>query len=286
VSESGFVDVDGGRLYYEVEGSGHPLLLIHGGLGSLRMWDGQAPAFAEHYRVIRYDTRGFGRTETDDVEFRNVDDARAVLDHLDVSSACVVGTSRGGLIGLDFLLEHPDRVDAFVSVASGVGGFDANLPEEQQPPFEEMNRLWDAKDWEALGELETQVWVDGWGQPETRIDPEARETVKGWILENYRAEKAEGKPQSTTPLAAERLEEVRVPVLVLVGLADEAQTVAGGLHLAESVPGAKLVEFPGVAHMIHLEEPERVNRLVLEFLGDALASRGTGSPPLRATSDS
>jgi pimeloyl-ACP methyl ester carboxylesterase len=285
VSESGFVEVNGGRLYYEVEGSGDPLLMIHGGLGSLRMWDGQVPAFAERYRVIRYDTREFGRTETDDVEFRDLDDARAVLDHLEVSSAYVVGTSRGGMIGLDFLLEHPDRVDAFVSIASGVGGFDANLPEEQRPPFGEMNRLWDAKDWEALAELETQVWVDGWGQPETRVDPEIRKTVKGWILENYQAEKAEGRPQPTTPPAAERLDQVRVPVLVLVGLADEAQTVAGGLHLAESVAGAKLVEFPGVAHMIHLEEPERVNRLVLEFLAEALASRGTDSPPLRATSD-
>ena len=285
MSESGFIEVEGGRLYYEVEGSGHPLLMIHGGLGSLRMWDGQVPAFAEHYRVIRYDTRGFGRTETDDVEFRNQDDTRAVLDHFDVSSASVVGTSRGGLIGLDFLLEHPERVDAFVSVASGVGGFDAGLPEEQKPPFDEMNRLWDAKDWEALAELETQVWVDGWGQPETRVDREIRKTVKGWIFETYQAEKVEGKPQSTTAPAAERLDEVRVPVLVLVGLSDEAQTVAGGLHLAESVAGAKLVEFPGVAHMIHLEEPERVNRLVLEFLGEALASRGTDSPPLRATSD-
>jgi 3-oxoadipate enol-lactonase len=259
--------------------------LIHGGLGSLRMWDGQVPAFAEHYRLIRYDTRGFGRTETEDVEFRNLDDTRAVLDHLDVSSACVVGTSRGGLIGLDFLLEHPERVDAFVSVASGVGGFDANLPEDQKPPFDEMNRLWDAKDWEGLAELETQVWVDGWSQPETRVNPEIRKTVRGWILETYRAEKAEGKPQPTTPPAAERLDEVRVAVLVLVGLADEAQTVAGGLHLAEAVAGAKLVEFPGAAHMIHLEEPERVNRTVLEFLGEALASRRTDSPPLRATSD-
>jgi 3-oxoadipate enol-lactonase len=277
--------VDGGRLYYEAEGSGHPLLMVHGGLGSLRMWDGQVPAFAEHYRVIRYDTRGFGRTETDDVEFRDVEDTRAVLDQLDVSSAAVVGTSRGGLIGLDFILEHSERVDAFVSVASGVGGFDANLPEDEKPPFDEMNRLWDEQDWEALAELETRVWVDGWGQPETRVDAQVRKTVKGWILETYRAEKVEGRPQSTTPPAAERLDEVRVPVLVMVGLADEAQTVAGGLHLAESVAGAKLVEFPGVAHMIHLEEPERVNRLVLEFLGEALASRGTGSPPLRAKSD-
>ncbi|MGH2922349.1 MAG: alpha/beta fold hydrolase [Gaiellaceae bacterium] len=109
--------------------------------------------------------------------------------------------------------------------------------------------------------------MDGWGQPKTRVDPELRRTVHGWILENYRAEKPEGKPQPAGPPAAERLEEVRVPVLVMVGDADEAGTVAGGRHLAASIDGAELVEFPGVAHMIHLEEPERFNRLVLDFLG-------------------
>ena len=287
MSESGFVDVEGGRLYYEVKGSGHPLLLIHGGLGSLRMWDGQVPAFAERYRVIRYDTRGFGRTETDDVEFSNLEDARAVLDHFDVPAAFVLGTSRGGIIGLDFLLAYPDRVDAFVSIASGVGGYEAELPEgTPAEPWEEMERLWEAKEWEALAELETQTWVDGWTQPQTRVDPEVRRTVKGWILENYRAEKTEGKPQPASPPAAERLGEVNLPVLVLVGDVDEAGAVAGGRHLAASVTGAKLVEFPGVAHMIHLEEPERVNELVLDFLDGVAAAGGTDLQPLRATPES
>lgn len=287
MSESGFIEIDGGRLYYEVEGSGHPLLMIHGGLGSLRMWDGQVPAFAERYRVLRYDTRGFGRTETDDVAFSNLEDARAVLDHFDVESAFVLGTSRGGIIGLDFLLAYPERVDAFVSVASGVGGYEAELPEgTPTEPWEEMERLWESKDWEALAELETQTWVDGWTQPQTRVDPEVRRTVKGWILENYRAEKTEGKAQPATPPAAERLDEVKVPVLVLVGDVDEAGAVAGGRHLAAAVDGAELVEFPGVAHMIHLEEPERVNELVLDFLAGVAASGGPDRQPLRARRES
>jgi 3-oxoadipate enol-lactonase len=184
-----------------------------------------------------------------------------------VPSAYIVGTSRGGIIGLDFLLAYPDRADAFVSVASGVGGYRTELPEDSAPPYDQMERLWEAKDWEALAELETQVWVDGWGQPKTRIDPELRRRVHGWIRENYRAEKPEGKPQPAKPPAAERLDEVRLPVLVMIGLADEAGTVASGRHLAASVDGAELVEFSGVAHMIHLEQPERFNRLVLDFLG-------------------
>ena len=269
MGESGLLQVDGGRIYYEVEGVGHPLLLIHGGLGSLRMWDGQVPAFAERYRVIRYDTRGFGRTETEDVEFSNRADAVAVLDHVGAASAHVVGQSRGGMIALDLVLDAPERVDSLVSVAGGVGGYMPELPKgTEPPPWEEMERCWEAKDWERLAELETQVWVDGWGRPSSRVDTRIREQVRNWIRDNYRAGKPEGKPQPLDPPAAERLSEVRVPTLVLIGEVDEPGGVIAERHLAASVPDARVVELP-VAPMIQLEEPERFNQLVLEFLAEA-----------------
>jgi 3-oxoadipate enol-lactonase len=267
MADSGFIDVDGGKIYYEVEGDGHPLLLIHGGLGSLRMWDEQVPVFAEQYRVIRYDTRGFGRSETDDVEFSNSADAAAVLDHVGADSAYVVGQSRGGMIALDLAVDQPARVDALVSVAGGVGGYEAELPEGvDAPPWEEMERVWEAKDWETLAELETKTWVDGWGQPSGRVDAGLRQKVHGWILDSMKAEKPEGKPQPLIPPAAERLGDLGIPTLVLIGQADEPGAVLAERHLASSVAGAQVVEFPGVAHMIHLEEPERFNELVLDFL--------------------
>jgi 3-oxoadipate enol-lactonase len=274
VTESGSLRVDGATIHYEVEGHGHPLLLIHGGLGSLRMWDGNAPVFAQRYRVIRYDTRGFGRTQTEDVEFRNVDDAVAVLDHVGATSAYVVGQSRGGGIALDLTVDRPERVDALISVAGGVGGYEPQLPEgTEPPPWDEMERLWNEKDWDELAELETRVWVDGWGQPATRVDPEIRRTVHDWILTTYRQEKVEGKPQGIDPPAAQRLDQVAVPTLVMVGTVDSPNDVTAGRHVAKSIAGARLVEFAGVAHMIHLEEPERFNRLTLEFLDEVDGER-------------
>jgi 3-oxoadipate enol-lactonase len=267
MSETGWLDVPGGRLYYEVDGTGEALLLIHGGLGSLRMWDEQVPAFAERYRVIRYDTRGFGRSETDDVPFSNRADAVAVLAHVGAASCHLVGQSRGGNIALDLALERPELARSLVSVAGGVGGYEPELPDDvDQPPWGEMERLWEAKDWQALAELETRVFVDGWGQPTERVDPALRRRVHDWILETYREEKSEGQPQPLDPPAAGRLGELSLPVLVMLGTADEPGAVAAGRHLAASVAGARLEEFEGVAHMIQLEQPERFNRLVLEFL--------------------
>src|SRR2546421_8761630 len=80
--ETGFVKAPGARLYYEAAGRGHPLLLIHAGVADCRMWDAQFQVFAEQFRVVRYDTRGFGKSLTEDVSFSNRQDVSDLLDHL------------------------------------------------------------------------------------------------------------------------------------------------------------------------------------------------------------
>ena len=136
---------------------------------------------------------------------------------------------------------------SLVLVASGAGGFSAELSEDTpRPPWEEMERLWDAKDWRRLAELETQVWVDGWGQPPTRIEPDLRQQVHDWILATYEARKEEGQPEPLEPPAAGRLHEIHVPTLVMVGTADEPGGIVNSRHVAATVPGARLVEFPDV----------------------------------------
>jgi pimeloyl-ACP methyl ester carboxylesterase len=192
MGESGFLDVEGGTIYYEVEGEGHPLLLTHGGLGTLRMRDEQVPAFSERYRVIRYDTRGDGLTETDDVEYSNHGDAAAMLDHVGAASAYVVGQSRGGIIALDLAIDRPERIDAFVSVASGIGGYKPPVLDDiTTPPWDEMERLWESKEWERLAELDLETWVDGWGQVPTRVDAKLRWKMHDWILSALRQDKPE-----------------------------------------------------------------------------------------------
>ena len=123
-TSSGYVDNNGARIYYEVEGEGPDLTLIHAGVAHLRMWDAQVAAWSDRYRVIRYDTRGFGRTTCEDVPYSNVDDLRAVLDALGVGQTHLLGLSRGGMIALDFSVAHPDRVRSLVWVAGGVRGLD------------------------------------------------------------------------------------------------------------------------------------------------------------------
>jgi pimeloyl-ACP methyl ester carboxylesterase len=266
MSKSGFVSVPGGSLYYEEDGAGPAVVLIHAGVANLRMWDPLVASLSSRYRLIRYDTRGFGRTESEHAEFSNRADVVAVLDHAGVDKATVVGASRGGMIALDSVIEYPDRFEGLVVVAGGVGGYQPPDIEEDEALWKEAGRMEEAKEWDALADFETRFWCDGPGQPIGRVAPEIREKVHGWILDNYLAEKEGGIPQVLTPPAVGRLGEVAVPVLVLIGEFDEPFANASCRHLAETV-GATLVEYPA-AHMLTLEHPERFAGDLDAFLGE------------------
>jgi len=272
-NENGTLETNGARIYYEVEGSGEPVVLIHAGVANLRMWDEQVKALRDAYRVIRYDSRGFGATETDAVEFSNRADVAALLDHLGESSAHIVGLSRGGSIALDFALEYPDRVRSLIVAAGGISGYES--PDEADASvFEEPEKLLEAKDWEGISEWETANWADGPGQPKERVDPALRARVHEWILTNYQAQKEEGTPQPLDPPAVGRLSELRAPLLVIIGTLDEPGTQQSMHHLAKLVPGARLEVFEGAAHMINLEQPDRFNALLREFFSHAARDGG------------
>ncbi|MCE2436537.1 MAG: alpha/beta hydrolase [Pseudomonadales bacterium] len=268
-STAGFLAVGGGNLYYEVEGAGEALVLIHGWLGNLRMWDFQAQALAGSHRVVRCDMRGFGRSTTEHVEFAYWADVAALLDHLGVDRAHIVGQSFGGTIALDLALARPACVATLTSVAGGIGGYRPDLDlEEDNVPRSDLDRLWDEKKWVELAELETQIWVDGWGQPTTRVGRTLRDSIKADVLSTYQAENEEGLPQPLEPRAADRLGELTVPLLVMIGTLDEVRSRATAAHLVASVSESRCVEVAGVAHMIQLEAPERVSEELRDFIQD------------------
>lgn len=264
-----FLEANGARIAYDAAGSGPAVVLIHAGVANRSMWDDQVGALQDAYRVIRYDTRGFGETETEAVEFSNRADIAALLDHLGEEQAHLVGLSRGGQIALDFAIEHPDRVRSLTVVAGGISGYESpdELPAET---WETVEAMWKQKDWERLADWETAFWADGHGQSPDRV-PEVRRRVHAWVLENYLAEKEEGRPQPLDPPVVGRLGELKAPLLVMYGTLDEPATSESMRHLADAVPGARLEAFES-AHLVNLEHPERFNQVLREFL-DGVSDR-------------
>ncbi len=267
MSTVGSADVNGTKLYYEVAGAGHPLVWLHSGLTNSSMWDAQWEIFAQRYRVIRCDLRGFGWSGAASGSFSYREDLSRLLRFLGVERAYLVGSSMGGSLAIDFALEHPEMVAALIPVGSGVSG---------EQPSDFLLERWKEIDVVAAGgdlaravELELRLWVDGPGRAPEQVNPAMREQVRQMNAENFkRSEQEQGQPQPLEPPAVGRLDEVRVPTLVLVGEYDVPDKLASADLLARSIPGARKVVMPDTAHLPSMEQPEQFNRLVLEFLGN------------------
>src|SRR5215211_7574193 len=166
--KAGLAEVNGATIYYEVLGEGEPLVLVHAGIADSRMWGGQLAAFADSYRVVRYDMRGFGRTAMVEGTFSHHEDLRGLLDFLGLDRAHLVGCSMGGGAVLDFALEYPERVGNLVLVGSAIGGFrpDFGPPKE----WDALVAADEAGDLERISELEVGIWVDGPGRSPGEVD--------------------------------------------------------------------------------------------------------------------
>jgi 3-oxoadipate enol-lactonase len=263
------IDVPGGRLNAADDGAGDPIVLLHAGVADLRLWDAMvAPLTDAGFRVVRYDLRGFGETETDDVEFSNRADVIAVMDALGIGRAALVGNSRGGQIAFDTAVEFPDRIMAVVGVGAGFGGFEHDPTPEEAAAFEEMERLEeaDSPDIERLADLAVRVWADGLGQPTNRIDPAIREAVREATVLSYAPGKSNGRPIVLEPPVAARLVDLRCPVLAVAGGLDTSFITAVARHLEANAPKARAVIWDDVAHMIGMERPAELSALIAEFL--------------------
>jgi len=263
------IDVPGGRLFVVDEGAGPPIVLIHAGIVDLRAWDDLVPHLvAAGYRAVRYDTRGWGRSTTDEVDFSNRADLVAVLDALGIGRAALVGNSRGGQIAFDTALEFPARVAAVVGVGASLGGLDVPVTPEELALLEEMERLegTEPQDLEAIVAINTRLWVDGPGQSPGRgpawIAGHVRETCRLLGEEGH----VFGRPIVLAPSAAARLADLRCPVLAVAGALDISDVAATARHLEAHAPNARAVILPDVAHMIGMERPGQLASRITAFL--------------------
>jgi pimeloyl-ACP methyl ester carboxylesterase len=263
------IDVPGGRLAVADDGSGPPIILLHAGVADLRAWDAIVPPLVvAGYRVVRPDARGYGRSTTDDVEFSLQADVIAVLDALGIGQAALVGNSRGGMTAFDTAIEYPDRVVAVVGVGSGVGGFDGGSTPEEGPIIEAYERLDGAEpfDADALTEFEARVWLDGPLQTAGRVGPPVRGTFLEMARPLNEPGRVKGRPIRLDPPATDRLAELRCPVLAVVGALDFSEVVATADRVVAGAPDARALVWHDVAHMIGMEQPERLAATIVEFL--------------------
>jgi pimeloyl-ACP methyl ester carboxylesterase len=256
---AGFAEVNGTKLYYEALGSGPAVVLIHGGLVDMRLWEKQMRPLSQRFRVVRYDLRGYGRSAAAAEPFSHLEDLRGLLDFVKIEKATLVGLSLGGIIAADFALEHPERVERLVLVGPGLRGDKQPPPRDAAAAVEAMSRGAEAfADASMRRELYAAV----------RPGSDAHALLRRMLLDNYKALPAlrPGFLKYPDPPTADRLADITVPTLVIIGSRDGRNLLNIADTLASHIPGARKVVIPGASHHPPVETPAAFNRALLDFL--------------------
>ena len=265
-----FVKSSGVSLYYEDTGAGPPVLFVHELASDLRQWRGQVEALRPRFRCIAYNARGYPPSEVpaDDAAYgweRFTADIGAVMDHLGLSSAALVGWSMGAYAALQFARMYPQRVRGLVAVGVGSGS-----PPAGQDGFRtqmlELAQAWEAEPAQAAASMAESVGR----QPLKHRDPEA---FAAWLadLEGHSPQgmaltcaNYQGRRPSLEDFEA-GFARLATPMLLVLGEQDEP-CIAATHWLAGVIPNAELVVLPSGGHAPMLEDPAGFNRLLESFL--------------------
>lgn len=261
----GLAPINGAQLYYETAGTGDPLVFVHAGIADSHMWESQFAEFAQHYRVVRYDMRGFGQSQMVAGPFDHQRDLYELLRFLNIERAYLVGCSRGGANCIDLTLEHPEMVGALILVGSALGGY--RYPGGYPQTMIDADEALERGDIEQGNELEIQTWIDGASRTPDQVDP----AVRNLVLDMNRIALMMpdiGVEERIDPPAVGRLSEIHTPTLVLIGDLDTPRTLAAADILASSIAGARRATIEGTTHLPNMEKPAEFNQIVMGFLGN------------------
>jgi len=240
---TGFVDVDGAKIYYATYGSGAPVILLHGGMGNSDHWSYQVPALAEKLQVIVIDSRGHGRsTRTKAAPSYDVmaGDVLAVMDHLELDKAAIVGWSDGGEIALKLAVHHPDRVTRMFI-------YGANYDAKGSKPRA-------GKSYATFDAYSAKCRADYRRLSKT---PKGYDALVQWLLPIWR------NPMGFTQ---DQLRSITAPTLVADGDHDEIIEMAQVEEMAKLIPNARLEVFKDTSHFALWQDPVTFNKVVVDFL--------------------
>ncbi len=257
-----YVEVPGVELWYnDTGGEDTPVIFLHAASGTCESWVYQVPAFtAAGYRCVAYDRRNWGRSRLATGSDSGAeqpgyvdDDLQGLVDHLRLGRFHLVATAAGGIGGLAYALEHPERVRSLL-VSNSIGGV-------QDPAYLEVQQRLRPPEIQNL-----PIELRELGPSYRGTDPEGTER---WIEidRNSRQGSGHGPGQPPShPMTLARLETMKVPVLFVLGDADLLAPPALMRMLAAPIPGCQIVTVPEAGHAAFWERPEVWNGLVLEFL--------------------
>lgn len=271
---SGYVDIDQTRLYYETAGSGIPLLLVHAGVADCEQWDNEFLGFSQHFQVIRYDMRGYGKSDPVSGPFSHLSDLERVIAELDLAPPLILmGCSLGGVLSMDYALEHPDMIRALIMIGPGSCGFE--LDNCTQELFSEAKQAFEEGDLNRLAEIETQMWFDCIHAEPDQVD----QSMRAFLYEMNRsvlareAQVADQIPDEKGKESLTKMAQASFPVLIVVGSKDLPYMHAAADFLTDSIRSARKEIIDDAAHLPNLDQPHVFQEVVGNFLDEVTSGQ-------------
>jgi pimeloyl-ACP methyl ester carboxylesterase len=257
---SGYLDAAGSKIYYETRGSGPAIVLLHDGLLASPTWDEVWEPFGNGHQLIRYDRRGYGRSDEPVKSYSSTEDLLKLLAHLKVEHAVIVGSSSGGALAIDFAIAHPEIVDGLFLIGPVLHGM------EYSAEFRERAN----KNNEPMERGDVKAWARNWSQDRFMIagaNEAARRKVYEQLVAN--AEKLKNfdsaLEEKLSPPASQRLSAIKAPTLILVGEGDIADVQAHCDAIKAGVHDSERLVVKGAGHLIQIEKPGEVTPRLENF---------------------
>lgn len=247
------IPVDGGHLWADdTGGSGPVVVLLHPGWGDSSIWLRMLDKLAARYRVLRYDTRGFGRSPAPRAPFSQLGDLVAVIDRCEVADVMLVGHSGGGGTAIGLALAQPERVRELLLLAPGAPGYPWPLDD---PYFAEMGALIGAGDRDGIAALAMRTWAAA------GADQAAWDQVRGATDAFFRV----GDYEQPDPPGYDRLGEIKAPAAMVIGDRDYPPMVRFADDIAGRIPGCRRIVARGADHLLPLRMPTQLADLVAKL---------------------
>ena len=275
-----FVEVEDGKLYYEISGKGRWLVLIHGAWASHGWWRWQAPELSRDYRVLSLDVRGHGQSSTLEGEY-SVDgfarDLGMLLQKLGIEDAVLVGWSMGGIISMQYCLNHPSKVRALILIATR-GHRNPHMKRSIMFQYlrARLSLLMDfasPRKYDRAAEKFPGERERAGNEVKNMLSPTAPKEVFDWVMADLINNPRENYFEVAKSLwdweAGEELGRINVPTLIMVGEKDDRTPPRFSRLIHDKIPNSRLVIVKGAGHCLPLERPGVVNAQIISFLRKA-----------------
>lgn len=266
---SGYIKVGNLQVYFERDGTGEPLLLIHAGLQDHTMWESQVKELSKQLEIITIDLPYHGKSSGIDTTILVQDVIKIILDSLQLNKINIAGVSMGAAVTQDFVIAYPALINKVILISSGINGYD----KIQQ--VDSLSLQWYRKFVQALEQKDTALaareftiaWAEGVYRPGDSLQSAVSKYVYDKTLSNLRLHRLAGWPRlQSKPPAIENISKITQPVLIIDGDKDLPYITTSSDYLEKNIRGAKRVKLKDVAHMLNMEKPNEVSNLISDFI--------------------